>query len=170
MGRHRQSTTSQGNTMEQYTMPAQVPQRQTRVGCPEGVRETPAPAEEPSRAKLLAAIQGSCVVLEGKSEAVAVEMNLLRTDLRKDSDKIKVAEGSIVDLQMEGAARASGVEDVDWRKRGESQTQYCAQGAAASNGRVEIQQDGTMAVVFPEITDESTEPSDARMALVSVDT
>ncbi|KAJ1184660.1 hypothetical protein NDU88_001463 [Pleurodeles waltl] len=148
-------------------------------GGPEGVWETPAPAEELSHAELLAAIQGSQVVLQGKIEAVAVEVNLLRTDLRKVSDKVKVVEGSIVDLQAEagtgrsvrpirGAARASGVDDTDWRKRGESQTQISAQGAAGSDGRVEIQQDGTMAVVVPEITDESTEPSDARMESVSV--
>ncbi|KAJ1091503.1 hypothetical protein NDU88_004626 [Pleurodeles waltl] len=72
--------------------------------------------------------------------------------------------------EKKGAACASGVDDMDWRKRGESQTQISAQGAVASNGRVENQQDGTMAVVVPEITDESTEPSEARMALVSVDT
>ncbi|KAJ1214028.1 hypothetical protein NDU88_001656 [Pleurodeles waltl] len=90
--------------MEQYTTPAQVPQRQTHMGGPEEVRETPAPAEEPSRAELLAAIQGSRVVLEGKIKAVAVEVNLLGADLRKVSDKVKVAEGSIVDLQTEGGA------------------------------------------------------------------
>ncbi|KAJ1130956.1 hypothetical protein NDU88_009300 [Pleurodeles waltl] len=57
--------------------------------------------EEPSRAELLAAIQGARVAREGKIEMVAVEMNLLRADLRKVSDKIKVVEGSIVDLQTE---------------------------------------------------------------------
>ncbi|KAJ1115909.1 hypothetical protein NDU88_004129 [Pleurodeles waltl] len=69
-----------------------------------------------------------------------------------------------------GAARTSGVDDTDWRKRGESQTQISAQGTAGADGRVEIQQDGTMAVVMPEMTDESTEPSDVRMESVSVDT
>ncbi|KAJ1106494.1 hypothetical protein NDU88_003895 [Pleurodeles waltl] len=69
-----------------------------------------------------------------------------------------------------GAARACGVVDKDWRKRGESQTQISAHGAAGSSGKVENQQDGTMAVVVPEITDESIEPSDAQMESVSVDT
>ncbi|KAJ1210912.1 hypothetical protein NDU88_006274 [Pleurodeles waltl] len=52
----------------------------------------------------------------------------------------------------------------------ESQTQISAQGAVAYNGRVEIQQEGTMAVVVPGITDESTEPSDTQMESASVDT
>ncbi|KAJ1108291.1 hypothetical protein NDU88_005667 [Pleurodeles waltl] len=38
---------------------------------------TPLNIEEPSHAELLAAIQGSQVALEGKIEAVAVEVNLL---------------------------------------------------------------------------------------------
>ncbi|KAJ1157907.1 hypothetical protein NDU88_010604 [Pleurodeles waltl] len=94
------------------------------MGGPGGVPEVPIPEEEPSRAGLLAAIQGSRVVLEGKIKAMAVEVNLLQTDLRKVSDKVKVVEGSIVDLQVE---------------------------------------DGTMAVVVPEMTDESTDPSDICM-------
>ncbi|KAJ1109385.1 hypothetical protein NDU88_006746 [Pleurodeles waltl] len=129
--------------MEQYATSSPGLQCQTRMRGPGGVPEAPAPVEEPSGAELLAAIQGSCVVLQGKIEAVAVEVNLLRMDLRKVSDKVKVAEGSIVDLQAEGISGA--------------------------NGRVEIQQDGTMAVVVPEVTDESTEPSDVRMESVSVD-
>ncbi|KAJ1211147.1 hypothetical protein NDU88_006508 [Pleurodeles waltl] len=68
------------------------------------------------------------------------------------------------------AARASGVDDMDWRKRQKSQTQISAQRADISNGRVEIQQDGTMAVVVSDMAVESTEPSGARMALISVDT
>ncbi|KAJ1135865.1 hypothetical protein NDU88_002294 [Pleurodeles waltl] len=57
--------------------------------------------EEPSRAELLAAIQCSRVALEGKIETVAVEVNLLRADFRNVSDKVKVVEGSIVELQTE---------------------------------------------------------------------
>ncbi|KAJ1163034.1 hypothetical protein NDU88_003497 [Pleurodeles waltl] len=68
------------------------------------------------------------------------------------------------------AARASGVGDMDWRKRRESQTQISANGVDVSNDRVETQQDGTMVVVVPGMTEESTESLDARMALVSVDT
>ncbi|KAJ1128701.1 hypothetical protein NDU88_007076 [Pleurodeles waltl] len=86
MGRHRQLAASQGNIMGQYTTPISGLQRQTRVGGPGGVPKAPAPAEEPFSVELLAAIQGSRVVLEGKIEAVAVEVNLLRTDLRKFQD------------------------------------------------------------------------------------
>ncbi|KAJ1123013.1 hypothetical protein NDU88_001486 [Pleurodeles waltl] len=101
MGRHRQSTPSQGNTMEEYTTPTLLPQRQTRTGGSGEALEEPTTAGEPTRAELLAAIQGARVALDGKIETVAVEVNLLRADLRKVSDKVKVAEGSIVDLQTE---------------------------------------------------------------------
>ncbi|KAJ1131657.1 hypothetical protein NDU88_009992 [Pleurodeles waltl] len=60
--------------------------------------------EEPLRAELLAAIRGSRVAFEGKIETVAVEVNLLQADLWKVSDKVKVAEGSILELQTEVGA------------------------------------------------------------------
>ncbi|KAJ1218922.1 hypothetical protein NDU88_006493 [Pleurodeles waltl] len=60
--------------------------------------------EEPSRVELLAAIQGPMEAPEGKIEMVAVEVNLLRVDLRKVSEKVMVAEGSIVELQTEVGA------------------------------------------------------------------
>ncbi|KAJ1159816.1 hypothetical protein NDU88_000321 [Pleurodeles waltl] len=56
---------------------------------------------EPSQAEILTAIQGSRMASQGKIETVAVEVNLLRVDLRKVSDKVKVAEGLIVELQAE---------------------------------------------------------------------
>ncbi|KAJ1138380.1 hypothetical protein NDU88_004767 [Pleurodeles waltl] len=74
---------------------------QTHLGGSVEALEVPATQEEPTRAELLAAIHGAGVALEGKIEMVAVEVNLLRADLRKVSDKFKVAEGSIVDLQTE---------------------------------------------------------------------
>ncbi|KAJ1160408.1 hypothetical protein NDU88_000910 [Pleurodeles waltl] len=52
------------------------------------VADTPLSAGEPSRAELLAAIKGSRVALERKIETVAVEINLLRADLQKVSDKV----------------------------------------------------------------------------------
>ncbi|KAJ1171573.1 hypothetical protein NDU88_003434 [Pleurodeles waltl] len=111
----RRTDVLQGNTMEQYT---------TVGGTEEGQSGT-MPAEEPSRAKILAAIQGSRVALEGKIETLAVEVNLLRADLRKVSDKVKVAEGSIVELQMEVGAQANStvgrlearLEDAEGRSR-----------------------------------------------------
>ncbi|KAJ1192359.1 hypothetical protein NDU88_001669 [Pleurodeles waltl] len=101
MGRHRQAVALQGKTMEQYIMPAPVLQHQTRLGGTGDGLSTPATTEEPSRAEILAAIQGSRVALEGKIETVVVEVNLFRADLRKVSDKVKVAEGSILELHTE---------------------------------------------------------------------
>ncbi|KAJ1130617.1 hypothetical protein NDU88_008968 [Pleurodeles waltl] len=99
MGRHQQTAPLQGNTMEQYTTPMLLPQRQTRMGELGEALDAPATAGEPTRADLLAAIRGTRVALEGKIEMVAVEVNLLRADLLKVSDKVKVEEGCIVDLQ-----------------------------------------------------------------------
>ncbi|KAJ1100057.1 hypothetical protein NDU88_005146 [Pleurodeles waltl] len=66
---------------------------------------------EPSRAELLAANQGSRVALDGKIETVAVEVNLLWADRWKVSEKVKVAEGFIVELQTEvGALRKQMVQ------------------------------------------------------------
>ncbi|KAJ1216932.1 hypothetical protein NDU88_004530 [Pleurodeles waltl] len=44
-------------------------------------------------------LRGHRVAREGKIETMAVEVNLLRVDLRKVSDKVKAGEGSIVELQ-----------------------------------------------------------------------
>ncbi|KAJ1177080.1 hypothetical protein NDU88_002344 [Pleurodeles waltl] len=111
MGQNWQEETLQGNTMEQYTTPAPLPHRQPRLGGSGDGLSTPVTTEEPSRAEILAAIQGSRVAIEGKIETVAVEVNLLRADLRKVSDKVKVAEGSIVELQTEvGALRKQMVQ------------------------------------------------------------
>ncbi|KAJ1165871.1 hypothetical protein NDU88_006288 [Pleurodeles waltl] len=96
----RQTTVSQGNTIETYTTPSPLP-HQTRVGGPGDELGTPAAVEEPLRAELLAAIQGLREALERKLDSVAVEVNLPRADLWKISDKVKVAEGSIVELQTE---------------------------------------------------------------------
>ncbi|KAJ1117097.1 hypothetical protein NDU88_005297 [Pleurodeles waltl] len=101
MGRHRQTVASQGNTIEQYTTPVPLSQCQTRLGGPGDVLGMPATAKEPSQAEVLAAIQGSRVVLEGKIKTVAVKVNLLQADLRMVSDKVKVAEGSRLELQTE---------------------------------------------------------------------
>ncbi|KAJ1158873.1 hypothetical protein NDU88_011546 [Pleurodeles waltl] len=82
------------------------------------------PVEVPSSAELLAGIQGLRVALEVKIETLAMEVNFLWTDLRNVSDKDKVAEGSIVELQTEVTTLRKQVtqltqvvrlEDVDWR-------------------------------------------------------
>ncbi|KAJ1104245.1 hypothetical protein NDU88_001657 [Pleurodeles waltl] len=83
--------------MEQYTTSTPLLQRQTRMGRSGETLGVPATVKELSHAKVLAAIQGA----RGKIEMVAVEIKLLRADLRMVSDKVKVVEGSIEDLQME---------------------------------------------------------------------
>ncbi|KAJ1186068.1 hypothetical protein NDU88_002853 [Pleurodeles waltl] len=101
MGHHKWTDASQGNTMGQYTTPVVLPQCAARLELNGDAAGTPLNTEEPLRAELLAAIQGSWVVLEGKIEPVVVEVNLLQADLRKVSNKVKVAEGYIAELQSE---------------------------------------------------------------------
>ncbi|KAJ1088218.1 hypothetical protein NDU88_001377 [Pleurodeles waltl] len=142
MGRHKRAAASHGNTMEQYTTPVVLPKRVARLEVSGDAGGTPLNTEEPSRVKLLAAFQSSRVALEGKIEMVAV--SLLRVDLRKVPDKVKVAKSSIAELQTEGSGgvtrQASGAESPDWRSHGTGRL-------ADSRHRVEIQQDGTMAMV-----------------------
>ncbi|KAJ1144461.1 hypothetical protein NDU88_010759 [Pleurodeles waltl] len=108
--RHRRTDVSQGNTLEQYTTLVHLPQRHVRPGGEDG-QSVARTVEKPSQAEILAAIQGSRVALEGKIETLAVEVNLLRADLRKVSDKVKVVEGSIMELQTEvGALRKQMVQ------------------------------------------------------------
>ncbi|KAJ1209896.1 hypothetical protein NDU88_005267 [Pleurodeles waltl] len=97
MGRHRRTDVSQGNIVEQYTTVVPTPQSVTRLGGSDDGQSGLLLAKEPLRAEILAAIQGSRVALEGKIETVSVEVNLLKADLRKVFDKVKVAEGSIGD-------------------------------------------------------------------------
>ncbi|KAJ1114824.1 hypothetical protein NDU88_003055 [Pleurodeles waltl] len=142
------------------------------------------PAEKTSQAEILAAIHGSRVALEGKIETVAVEVNLLRPDLRKVYDKVKVAEGSIGELQTEVGAlqevwrwlemcdkaapgrstgtggvahRASRADSPDWRICGGGLTEDTVARVSVEDPalRIEIQQDGTMAAVPAESVDVS---------------
>ncbi|KAJ1145565.1 hypothetical protein NDU88_011851 [Pleurodeles waltl] len=101
MGRHKRTDASQGNTMEQYTTPVVLPQRSAGLDVSGEAAGVPLSAGELSRVELLVAIQGSRVALDGKTEAVAVKVNLMRADLRKVAEKVKVAEGSIAELRSE---------------------------------------------------------------------
>ncbi|KAJ1129270.1 hypothetical protein NDU88_007641 [Pleurodeles waltl] len=101
MGHHKRTDASQGNTMEQYTTPVAPQRRPVGLEVSGNAAGAPLSAGKPSQAEPLAAIQGSYVALEGKIETVAVEVNLLRADLWKVSDKVKVVEGSIAELQSE---------------------------------------------------------------------
>ncbi|KAJ1157157.1 hypothetical protein NDU88_009872 [Pleurodeles waltl] len=211
MGWHRQAASSQGNTREQYTTPTPLPQCQTCVGGPGEVLGTPATVEEPLRAELLAAMQGSRVALKGKIETVAVEEQ--GRDLKKG---VAGVEGQalchehqiyfFVSVTLEGtlwgkshifehpeevwrwlemwdkdapgrsgrsglvATRASDVDGSDWQNHGESQMQASAQRGVSSDSRIEIQQDGTMAVVVPELAAKLTVAPDQEMEMISVDT
>ena len=85
----------------------------------------------PSRAALLEAIQGSREALEGQIAGVSIDVNLLRADLHKISDKVKGAERNIAVLktkfkhlkqQVSQMTMANGiltyrVEDADGRSR-----------------------------------------------------
>ncbi|KAJ1151894.1 hypothetical protein NDU88_004673 [Pleurodeles waltl] len=73
------------------------------LGIPLAGRGPEEETGEPSRAELLQAIQGSRQALVGKIETVAIEVNLLRTDLHKVSDKVCAAEGSVGQPQAEVA-------------------------------------------------------------------
>ncbi|KAJ1177503.1 hypothetical protein NDU88_002758 [Pleurodeles waltl] len=173
MGHPKRMDPSQGNTMEQYTTPVPLLQCVARSEVSGDDMRAPLNPEKPSCAELLAAIEGSRVALEGKIETVAV--NLLWVDFRKGSDKVKVTEGSIVELQTEVGAlrkqmvqatstvgwleasgvthRASGAKSPDWRSRDAGRLVDTGTGESAvdSHHRVEIQQDGTMAVVAADL-------------------
>ncbi|KAJ1143787.1 hypothetical protein NDU88_010091 [Pleurodeles waltl] len=89
MGQHKWTDASQGNTMGQYTTPVALPQRPAELEVSGDVAGAPLSAGEPSRAELLPTIQDSRVALEGKIKTVAVEVNLLKVDLRKHGSRIR---------------------------------------------------------------------------------
>ena len=87
--------------MIQYATARQPSQRIIRQGQPETPERSPQQVTEPSRAELLAAIKGSREALEGQIAGVSIEVNLLRDDLCKFSDKVNNVEGNINKLQTE---------------------------------------------------------------------
>ncbi|KAJ1213559.1 hypothetical protein NDU88_001193 [Pleurodeles waltl] len=134
MGRYQRTNASQGNTMEQYTPPVPLPQPNANPRGSEDSESVATTAEDPSRSEILAAIQGLRVALEGKIETVAVEM------------AGDVGQGHFGQL---GKDRWSGSYDgPDWRTRGGRLLEgTVAQGSAVEPAlRIEIPQDGTMAV------------------------
>lgn len=101
MRKDRMSRSTQPNTITQYTTQRLPSQRITRQTGQDG---EPEDTGEPSRAELLKAIQGSHSALERQIETVSIDVNLLRTDLRKVADKVTDAEGNIEQLQGEVAS------------------------------------------------------------------
>ncbi|KAJ1156824.1 hypothetical protein NDU88_009541 [Pleurodeles waltl] len=133
--------------MDHYALLAPVSQHTSRHASGQGGKNEQ--IGEPSRAGLLQAIQGAQQVLESKIKTVAIEVNLLRTDFRKVSDKICVAEGSMRHLQAEVATLKkqvaateansgtleAGVEDL-----GGDGTEYAVGALSAGNCLVHGQQ------------------------------
>ncbi|KAJ1092038.1 hypothetical protein NDU88_005152 [Pleurodeles waltl] len=98
MGKNKQQGTPKDNTMDHYALLAHASQCAMRHTS--GWVDQSTDHGELSRAELLQAIQGSPMALENKIETVAIKVNLLRTDLRKISNKVCLAERSIEELQM----------------------------------------------------------------------
>ena len=98
MGKDKTPRLSQSNTITQYTTPRQQTHRITRQG---DTGDTSPDTQEPSRADLMEAIRGSREALETQIAGVSIEVNLLRADLRKVSDKVTTAEDNITSLQTE---------------------------------------------------------------------
>ncbi|KAJ1096876.1 hypothetical protein NDU88_002007 [Pleurodeles waltl] len=156
MGLHKWTDASQGNTMEQYTTPVPLPQRTARSEVSGDDMRVPLNPKKPSRAELLAAIQGSRVALEGKKETAAVEVNLLWAELRKGEITLfRSTRGGVtmvgdVPGRTEGPGGvthwASGAESPDWRSR---------DAGWLVDHRVEIQQEGTMTEVATDLVGET---------------
>ncbi|KAJ1199555.1 hypothetical protein NDU88_003389 [Pleurodeles waltl] len=70
-----------------------------------------------------------------------------------------------------GSARTSRVDGTDWRRYGEGPPRVSPQRCVDSDSviRIEIQQDGTMAVVDPEQAVVLAGPSDMEDEVLSVD-
>ncbi|KAJ1134625.1 hypothetical protein NDU88_001076 [Pleurodeles waltl] len=70
-----------------------------------------------------------------------------------------------------GSARTSGVDGSDWRRHGDGPSRVSAQRCDDSDSvsRIEIQQNGTMAVVDPEQAVELAGPSNVEAGMLSVD-
>ncbi|KAJ1091869.1 hypothetical protein NDU88_004983 [Pleurodeles waltl] len=124
-----------------------------------------APGVKPTRAELLAAIQGSREALEGKIESAAIEVNLLRADLQKVSDKTRydIGEedpgGRKMELQGGPMTRTGGLGS-------QTDSWSCRQ-----KEEVEIQEDGTMVSMHRDVTIDSMETAVAEEAdVVGTDT
>ncbi|KAJ1143040.1 hypothetical protein NDU88_009352 [Pleurodeles waltl] len=65
---------------------------------------------------------------------------------------------------------ASGVDGPDWRTRGERQMEGTAEQVVGIDNRLEIQQDGTMAVVTPGLADGSRGALDKGEERIPADT
>ncbi|KAJ1201854.1 hypothetical protein NDU88_005658 [Pleurodeles waltl] len=156
--------------MEQYITPTPQPQRQNHTGGSGEALAVPAAAGKPTRTELLDAIHGTRVAQEGKIETVAVKVNLLRADLRKVSDKAKVAEGVLL-----GGLASVWLALLEWMVWTGGDVEMACHGSLCSDvmtltlSRIEIQQDGTMAIVDPKQVVELAGSLDVEAEQLSVD-
>ncbi|KAJ1142273.1 hypothetical protein NDU88_008600 [Pleurodeles waltl] len=114
-GEELQPGTPQENTMEHYMNPVSASQRHYRQTTGRGDQDPESATEEPLKAVLLVAIHGTRTALKSKIETVALEVNLLRTDLCKVFDRVRVAEGTIGKLQAEVAGLCKQMAEVPSR-------------------------------------------------------
>ncbi|KAJ1098874.1 hypothetical protein NDU88_003981 [Pleurodeles waltl] len=85
MGKDKPTHSYATNTITQYTTVHQPTQRITHQMSINKLGDSLDSDLEPSRAELLAAIQGFCTTLE--IESVSIDVNLLRADLRKVAEE-----------------------------------------------------------------------------------
>ncbi|KAJ1093560.1 hypothetical protein NDU88_006660 [Pleurodeles waltl] len=75
-----------------------------------GQEKDQGPVDKPSLSAIMAAIQDLCGSLEPKLDTVTVDVNLLRTDLKKVTEKVTNAETDIARLQ----STSKRLEDLDF--------------------------------------------------------
>ncbi|KAJ1131886.1 hypothetical protein NDU88_010217 [Pleurodeles waltl] len=67
------------------------------------------------------------------------------------------------------AGRVSGVDGSDWKNSRESQMEVSVERGASNDSIIEIKQDGTMAVVVPDLAAVLTVAPDLGVEMISVD-
>ncbi|KAJ1090908.1 hypothetical protein NDU88_004036 [Pleurodeles waltl] len=111
-------TVSQGNTMEQYTTAVPTPQHVTRVAGSDDGQSWLLPVEEPSRAEILAAIQGLRVALEGAGGSIVelqVEVGTLRKQMAQAGSTVGRLEARLEDA--EGRSRRNNIRLLGFPER-----------------------------------------------------
>ncbi|KAJ1145616.1 hypothetical protein NDU88_011902 [Pleurodeles waltl] len=138
----------QGNTMEHYITPTPLPQRQ---------------------------ISDKVKVAEGAIVELQTEVGALRKQMAQATSKVGVMEARLEDAAGRPgqtdlvAGRVTGVDGLDWRNQGVSQTEDSMGQGGSKDSRIEIQQDGTMVVVVPELAAGLTVVPDLEVEMISVD-
>ena len=101
MATSRPSRAPHQSKLDKFTRPKEV-EGEKRDSISERKTEvTENATPQPSLAEIMAAIQGVQGALEAKIDTMAVDVNLLRTDLRNIREKVVGSEVAITDLQKE---------------------------------------------------------------------